>query len=332
MKKSKATKSRKRKSTKFVTKHPDVVLKKKKISQRTARLAEELTMKNASILKNFEKTGMVTTRRPSNPDLELIVTDETEQCDNMNITKKAGRGKIQHLFVLPGHMEILQFANNKSSKRKSSQASQASQASQVSQASQPSQPSQPSQVSQLSSQQNPEEESCKNKVMTDLTTSSDTSSTGTSGSAEAADPFLSPDCFGSVTDLGTGNPVMYIDVPNRKGKLKLVGTILNPTAPLMALQLPSNKNRDGQNITCDSTFESIVVFNKISWVSNSNLDRKGKGKGDGSGNSISSSSSLSPPPLPVAAGHLPSMETTALGSVQTKFDLRLFKNQNKQDD
>ena len=83
------------------------------------------------MIKKFESTGMVTTTVPNNAALELRVADDVQLCDNMNITKKAGRGKIQHLFVLPGHLEILQFSTNISkSKRRSSQTS--SQISQIS--------------------------------------------------------------------------------------------------------------------------------------------------------------------------------------------------------
>ena len=241
------TKSKKRKSSggsksSSKSNEPDIKLKKKKISAKAAKVLAEVQQKNDAVIKKFESTGMVTTTVPNNAALELRVADDVQLCDNMNITKKAGRGKIQHLFVLPGHLEILQFSTNISkSKRRSSQTS--------------------SQISQISSQ--PELDVSEisedgvgggggggggSKQASQATATDAVPSTDTEFLQKKFNPFTSPDCFGSVTDLGTGNPVVFINVPEKNGRIKLIGTILNPKAPLMTLQLPTNKNKDGGSV------------------------------------------------------------------------------------
>ena len=311
-KKKKAAAKRKSISSKT---QPDITLKKRKVSKKTQKASEELLAKNTLALELLSGTGMVTTTLPNNKELELRVADNVLQCDNMNITKRAGRGKVQHLFVLPGHLEILQFAN------KSSRGKRASQSSQLSQ-----------QLSQKSMSQ-PDMEDGGND---DGTEGTKTAAAIAAAIAEPIDPFQHPDCFGSVTDLGTGNPVVYFNIPNKKGRLKLTGTIINPNAPLMALQLPSNKSKDGTNINCEATFSSIIVFNQIAWVedvekeeesSSSSSDSSSSSSSASSSSSSpssssSSSSSSSPTKLIEKETSLPKMDAPALGPVQTKFDLR----------
>jgi hypothetical protein len=227
----------------------------------------------------------------------------------MNITKKAGRGKVQHLFVLPGHLEILQFATtNSKSKRRSSQASQVSQ------------------ISQPDLDVDGEDNNDADNKQASQTATTDAPAI----TATEFDPFASPDCFGSVTDLGTGYPVVFINVPEKNGRIKLTGTILNPKAPLMVLQLPANKTNGG-SVSCDSTFSSIIVFNQISWVEETegedeNEEKEKEGSSSSSSSSASSSSSSSPQPKKKQKKQkkLPELDDAALGEIQTKFDLRSF--------
>ena len=326
------TKSKKRKSSggsksSSKSNEPEIKLKKKKISAKAAKVLAEVQQKNDAVLKKFASTGMVTTTVPNNSALELRVADDVQLCDNMNITKKAGRGKIQHLFVLPGHLEILQFSKNISkSKRRSSQASQ------VSQISQPDLDVGEIGVNGVTTTTGGGGGGGSSKQASQATATDTVPSTETETEfvQKKFDPFTSPDCFGSVTDLGTGNPVVFMNVPEKKGRIKLIGTILNPKAPLMTLQLPTNKTKDGGSVSCDSTFSSIIVFDQISWVDDDvdedalQSDEKKEEKEE-----ISSSSSKK---KHKKSKKLPKLDTAILGEIQTKFDLRSYIKKKDEDE
>ena len=55
---------------------------------------------------------------------------------------------------------------------------------------------------------------------------------------------------GSLAQLDTRNPVLYIDFP--EGRLKFQGTIVFPRQKYMTLRLSQ------KNVMCEDTFESMV--------------------------------------------------------------------------
>ncbi|RWR90412.1 DNA-binding protein RHL1 isoform X1 [Cinnamomum micranthum f. kanehirae] len=66
--------------------------------------------------------------------------------------------------------------------------------------------------------------------------------------------------IGELKDLGTKNPVLYIDFP--QGRMKLFGTIVYPKNKYLTLQFA----RGGKNVTCEDCFENMVVFSDAWWI------------------------------------------------------------------
>ena len=71
--------------------------------------------------------------------------------------------------------------------------------------------------------------------------------------------------FGAIAELSSGNPVLYINVPEHGGRIKLVGSIVYPAAPLLTLQLSSTTSQN-DDISCTNFFDNMVVFDNISWI------------------------------------------------------------------
>eukprot|EP00268_Persea_americana_P061091 TRINITY_DN767_c0_g1_i5.p1 TRINITY_DN767_c0_g1~~TRINITY_DN767_c0_g1_i5.p1 ORF type:complete len:434 (-),score=115.62 TRINITY_DN767_c0_g1_i5:986-2287(-) len=75
--------------------------------------------------------------------------------------------------------------------------------------------------------------------------------------------LLAPVSAGKIDklkDLGTKNPVLYIDFP--QGRMKLFGTIVYPKNKYLTLQFA----RGGKNVTCEDCFENMVVFSDAWWI------------------------------------------------------------------
>ncbi|KAJ8628865.1 hypothetical protein MRB53_022188 [Persea americana] len=68
--------------------------------------------------------------------------------------------------------------------------------------------------------------------------------------------LLAPVSAGKIDklkDLGTKNPVLYIDFP--QGRMKLFGTIVYPKNKYLTLQFA----RGGKNVTCEDCFENMAL-------------------------------------------------------------------------
>ncbi|GER56706.1 DNA-binding protein RHL1 [Striga asiatica] len=66
--------------------------------------------------------------------------------------------------------------------------------------------------------------------------------------------------IGELKDLGTKNPILYLDFP--QGKMKLFGTIVYPKNRYLTLQF----SRGGKNVTCDDYFDNMIVFSDAWWI------------------------------------------------------------------
>ncbi|KAL1541932.1 DNA-binding protein RHL1-like [Salvia divinorum] len=66
--------------------------------------------------------------------------------------------------------------------------------------------------------------------------------------------------IGELKDLGTKNPILYLDFP--QGRMKLFGTIVYPKNRYMTLQF----SKSGKNVTCDDYFDNMVVFSDAWWI------------------------------------------------------------------
>lgn len=66
--------------------------------------------------------------------------------------------------------------------------------------------------------------------------------------------------IGELKDLGTKNPVLYLDFP--QGRMKFFGTIVYPTNRYLSLQFP----RGGKNVMCEDVFDNMIVFSEAWWI------------------------------------------------------------------
>ncbi|XP_075492754.1 DNA-binding protein RHL1-like [Primulina tabacum] len=66
--------------------------------------------------------------------------------------------------------------------------------------------------------------------------------------------------IGELKDLGTKNPVLYLDFP--QGQMKLFGTIVYPKNRYLTLQF----SKGGKNVTCDDYFDNMIVFSDAWWI------------------------------------------------------------------
>ncbi|KAI5019925.1 hypothetical protein ZWY2020_044813 [Hordeum vulgare] len=65
---------------------------------------------------------------------------------------------------------------------------------------------------------------------------------------------------GELADLGTKNPVLYLEFP--QGRMKLLGTHVYPKNKYLTLQM----TRSGKGVACEDVFESMIVFSEAWWV------------------------------------------------------------------
>ncbi|XP_042514286.1 DNA-binding protein RHL1 isoform X1 [Macadamia integrifolia] len=66
--------------------------------------------------------------------------------------------------------------------------------------------------------------------------------------------------IGELKDLGTKNPILYLDFP--QGQLKLFGTIVYPKNRYLTLQF----SKGGKTVTCEDYFDNMIVFSEAWWI------------------------------------------------------------------
>ncbi|CAM8943852.1 unnamed protein product [Rhodiola kirilowii] len=66
--------------------------------------------------------------------------------------------------------------------------------------------------------------------------------------------------IGELKDLGTKNPILYLDFP--QGRMKLFGTIMYPNNRYLTLQF----SRGGKNVICEDSFDTMIVFSEAWWI------------------------------------------------------------------
>ncbi|KAL5721374.1 hypothetical protein ACHQM5_005026 [Ranunculus cassubicifolius] len=66
--------------------------------------------------------------------------------------------------------------------------------------------------------------------------------------------------IGELKDLGTKNPVLYLDFP--QGRVKVFGTIVHPKNRYLTLQF----SKGGKNVMCEDHFDNMVVFSDAWWI------------------------------------------------------------------
>ncbi|KAI5445098.1 hypothetical protein KIW84_013377 [Lathyrus oleraceus] len=66
--------------------------------------------------------------------------------------------------------------------------------------------------------------------------------------------------IGDLKDLGTKNPILYLDFP--QGRMKLFGTILYPKNRYLTLQF----SRGGKSVMCEDYFDNMIVFSDAWWI------------------------------------------------------------------
>ncbi|GLT60687.1 hypothetical protein SLA2020_334430 [Shorea laevis] len=66
--------------------------------------------------------------------------------------------------------------------------------------------------------------------------------------------------IGELKDLGTKNPILYLDFP--QGQMKLFGTIVYPKNRYLTLQF----SKGGKNVMCEDYFDNMIVFSDAWWI------------------------------------------------------------------
>ncbi|BBH04245.1 root hair initiation protein root hairless 1 [Prunus dulcis] len=66
--------------------------------------------------------------------------------------------------------------------------------------------------------------------------------------------------IGELKDLGTKNPVLYLDFP--QGRMKLFGTIVFPKNRYLTMQFP----RGGKSVMCEDYFDNMIIFSDAWWI------------------------------------------------------------------
>ena len=96
-------------------------LKRRRVGTgRAAKVLAAAEARSNAQIKKLSESGVVASKRPSDSSLEIGATAQAIACDNQNITKKAGKGKARHLFVLPG-LDLLKFASSTRANKSSQQ-------------------------------------------------------------------------------------------------------------------------------------------------------------------------------------------------------------------
>lgn len=73
-------------------------------------------------------------------------------------------------------------------------------------------------------------------------------------------PAASGGRIGELADLGTKNPVLYLEFPH--GRMKLLGTHVYPKNKYLTLQM----TRSAKGVACEDVFESMIVFAEGWWI------------------------------------------------------------------
>ncbi|GAB2293191.1 DNA-binding protein rhl1 [Dionaea muscipula] len=66
--------------------------------------------------------------------------------------------------------------------------------------------------------------------------------------------------IGELTNLGSKNPILYLDFP--QGRMKLFGTIVYSKNQYLTLQF----SKGGKNVTCDDYFDAMIIFSDACWI------------------------------------------------------------------
>ncbi|KAM3381414.1 DNA-binding protein RHL1 isoform X4 [Capsicum galapagoense] len=66
--------------------------------------------------------------------------------------------------------------------------------------------------------------------------------------------------IGELKNLGTKNPILYLDFP--QGQMKLFGTIVYPKNGYLTMQF----SRGGKNVVCEDYFDNMIVFSDAWWI------------------------------------------------------------------
>lgn len=66
--------------------------------------------------------------------------------------------------------------------------------------------------------------------------------------------------IGELKNLGSKNPILYLDFP--QGQMKLFGTIVYPKNRYLSLLF----SRGGKNVMCEDYFDNMIVFSDAWWI------------------------------------------------------------------
>ncbi|KAI3807831.1 hypothetical protein L1987_23766 [Smallanthus sonchifolius] len=66
--------------------------------------------------------------------------------------------------------------------------------------------------------------------------------------------------IGELKDLGSKNPILYLDFP--QGRMKLFGTIVYPKNRYLTLQF----SKGGKSVVCEDYFDTMIVFSDAWWI------------------------------------------------------------------
>lgn len=220
---------------------------------KTAKAMEEVATRNRIEIKKLAKSGVIANERPNNRELEMRAGSETVACDNQNVTKRAGKGRVRFLFVLPGHLDILKFAQPR--RRATRNVEKRRQVPGETEGD----TKEGADTSAIPTGGHSDPISIDEDVQSSVAKPDPTQKTR--GEANRDDQNV----FGAIAELSSGKPVLYIDVPEHGGRIKLVGSVVFPEAPLLTLKLnaATSKNTD---VECSNFFDNMVVFDNVSWV------------------------------------------------------------------
>mmetsp|Transcript_28066 Transcript_28066/g.53114 ORF Transcript_28066/g.53114 Transcript_28066/m.53114 type:complete len:422 (-) Transcript_28066:189-1454(-) len=73
--------------------------------------------------------------------------------------------------------------------------------------------------------------------------------------------------LGSVEQMDTRNPVLYVDFP--QGRIKFLGTIVHPTNKYLTLSFSTTRKG---GVACEDCFDNLVVFSDWYWVGKKSIN------------------------------------------------------------
>lgn len=98
-----------------------------------------------------------------------------------------------------------------------------------------------------------------------LTEKSSTASNTSNADAGTTTDMKASSCIGSVSQMDTRNPVLYLSFPT--GRLKLLGSIVyTSNTQIIAIQYNNRQNKKLKPLVCRGAYDHLFVFSDYYWI------------------------------------------------------------------